>query len=104
MKKSPHNSNNLNPNLYHNHSQKKKNTALGVDKLITVLIMVVIMVVIIVVIMVVIMEVLTCGSRWSLVSLRRWVSICKVKTQLVERDTAKADLAGLTTNNKGLLL
>ena len=94
MKKSPHNSNNLNPNpnLYHNHSQKKKNTALGVDKHITVLIMVVIMVV------------LTCGSRWSPVSLRRWVSICKVKTQLVERDTAKADLAGLTTNNKGLLL
>ena len=92
MKKSPHNSNNLNPNLYHNHSQKKKNTALGVDKLITVLIMVVIMVV------------LTCGSRWSPVSLRRWVSICKVKTQSVERDTAMADLAGLTTNNKGLLL
>ena len=94
MKKSPHNSNNLNPNpnLYYNHSQKKKNTALGVDKLITVLIMVVIMVV------------LTCGSRWSPVSLRRWVSICKVKTQSVERDTAMADLAGLTTNNKGLLL
>jgi hypothetical protein len=98
MKKSPHNSNNLNPNpnLYHNHSQKKKNTALGVDKLITGLITVVIMVVI--------MVVLTCGSRWSPVSLRRWVSICKVKTQSVERDTAMADLAGLTTNNKGLLL
>jgi len=92
MKKSPHNSNNLIPNLYHNHSQKKKNTALGVDKLITAVIMVVIMVV------------LTCGSRWSPVSLRRWVSICKVKTQSVERDTAMADLAGLTTNNKGLLL
>jgi hypothetical protein len=46
MKKSLHNSNNLNPNLYHNlcPNQKNKNTALGEDK--------------------VIMVVLICGSRW----------------------------------------